>query len=128
MRERDDLRTHQRASLYYIACRLNEGIRIMTSCASASVAMLIISYSQMLPRGKDTSYQSNTDTKHKSNRYHGLEQIMLAHKCKQRCDNLKSSGNICQYLIIHVVQKDQRYSRTDRTYDHTLYDERRPYV
>ena len=55
------------------------------------------------------------------------EQVMLAHKCKQRCDNLKSSGNICQYLIIHVVQKDQRYSRTDRTYDHALYDERRPY-
>lgn len=35
-------------SLYHVAYRLHVGIRIMTVCASATVAMLIISYSNII--------------------------------------------------------------------------------
>ena len=48
--------------LYHIACRLNEYIRIMTSCASASVATLIISCRLTAP-----CEHSRYDSLHKCN-------------------------------------------------------------
>ena len=84
-------------------------------------------HSQMLPCRQNTSHKSDSYTEYKSDRNHRAEQLLLAHKCKQCRYNLESSCHICQYLVIHIIQKNQRYRRSHSSYDDTLYDERRPY-